>query len=142
MLQDKKIEGALAKIRAGGGRITGVRKALVEILFAARSPLAPSDILKKLRRKKLSPNRTTIYRELIFLVERGIAQKVQFERGSYFEISSTHHHHLICRKCKSIEEVVLGPHLENQEHNIYKSRGFKVTSHSLEFYGICKNCQV
>jgi Fe2+ or Zn2+ uptake regulation protein len=31
--------------------------------------------------------------------------------------------------------------LIQQEHEISKRKNFKVLSHSLEFYGLCKGCQ-
>ena len=141
MLQNDKVAATLEKVKATGGRLTRIRRALIEILAGSPLPLPSSAILKRLKQMGLRPHRTTVYRELFFLVKNEITQKVRLSGENYFEISFKHHHHLICSKCKSIEEVVLGPHLELQEHRIYQKQGFKVTHHSLEFYGLCKNCR-
>jgi len=141
MMQYAKQEAALKKVKFSRGRITRIRKALIEVLCRAGLPVSSAHILQSLKKKGLNPHRTTVYRELLFLAGNDIVQKVVLDGENYFEISSSHHHHLICRKCRSIEEVVLGPHLEGQEHRIFQKRGFKVSHHSLEFYGLCKNCQ-
>jgi len=81
---------------------------------------------------------------LAFLKETGIVKEIQFlhERVKRYELSSLdHHHHLICLKCKKVEDVVLESHLEEQEEKILRSTGFHVLNHSLEFLGICHSCR-
>jgi Fur family transcriptional regulator, ferric uptake regulator len=118
-----------------------VRKSIIKILFEDGCLLSATDISNKLLLLKISADRTTIYRELVFLLEKNVIKKIQLgDNKLYYEICSKHHHHLICTKCSDVKEIVLGKHLEKQEMIIYKKDKFKVLSHSLEFYGLCEKC--
>jgi len=131
----------LQKIKEGGYRLTKVRKAMVEIIFNEGCLITSLDIQKRLSRLNIKANRTTIYRELCFLLENNIIKKIQLgDNKTYYEISAGHHHHLVCIKCNKVKEIVVGQHLEGQEKKIYKKEKFKVLNHSLEFYGLCSNC--
>jgi len=50
------------------------------------------------------------------------------------------HHYLLCSNCRKVEEIE-GENLENLSQKITKDYGFKIESHSLEFIGLCANCQ-
>ncbi len=132
----------LEQIKSDGHRLTKVRKAMVEILCEEKCLLTPPEILDHLERRHLKVDRTTIYRELCFLLEKNIIRKIQLgDNKIYYEISSPqHHHHLICTKCNKVQEIFLDKHLEEQERQIYRKEKFKVAFHSLEFYGLCSDC--
>lgn len=131
----------LQKIKADGYRLTKIRKAMVMILCNQRCLIASSDMQTRLSKSHIKADRTTIYRELRFLLEKNIIRKIQLgDDKTYYEISAEHHHHLVCTKCNKIKEIVIGKHLEEQEKKIYKKEKFKITSHSLEFYGLCHKC--
>lgn len=132
----------LAKIKKGGGRITKTRKTVLATLLLAKQPLSAFELLTTLKNKKLIVNRTTIYRELSFLVKNGFVREVQLiGKPSLFELSYEHRHHLICLKCNRVKPVLLGKHLDHQEKKINREEKFKITGHSLEFYGLCEKCQ-
>ncbi len=140
----QKLDDILSALSEGGFRLTRLRKAVVEIFLNSTLPLSAIDIIASLERKKAAFNKTTVYRELAFLKETGIIKEIQFlhERVKRYELSSLgHHHHLICLKCKKVEDVVLDAHLEEQEKKILRSTGFHVLNHSLEFLGVCQACR-
>jgi Fur family ferric uptake transcriptional regulator len=57
-----------------------------------------------------------------------------------------HHHHLICEKCGRVidyddfmdEERNL---VKKIEEVLSKKHNFKIKTHNLQFYGLCKECQ-
>jgi hypothetical protein len=59
----------------------------------------------------------------------------------YELLQEGHHHHVICSKCRKVQDVVLKVDLDAEEHKIQKDTGFKIQSHSLEFFGLCTDCQ-
>ena len=131
----------LEKIKEDGYRLTKVRKAMAKILLDEGCLLTSADILSRLSLLRLKADRTTVYRELCFLLEKNIIKKIQLaDNKIYYEICAGHHHHLVCTKCNVVKEIVLGRHLDQQEKKIYKKEKFKVLSHSLEFYGLCSKC--
>ena len=134
-------EKILKELRGQGHRITAVRREMVKMLVNAKAPLAASDILKDLQKEKLKANKTTVYRELEFLVEQNIAQEVEFgDKKKRYEISDKHHHHVVCVECKNVEDVDLQADLDGVEKKIAKQKGYKIINHSLEFFGLCAKC--
>jgi Fur family ferric uptake transcriptional regulator len=129
-------------IRAQGGRLTKLRKEIVRILVAEDCLVSSAKLLACLNKSKLQPNRSTIFRELLFLTNNRIAVKNNISGTDYYEIPCEHHHHhLVCLKCHSISKVEVANKLKAQEKKIESQNKFKITSHSLEFYGYCRKCQ-
>ena len=135
------IDTIYKKIRSNGGRLTKIRKAIIEILFKSPCLLSSSNITSRLKVRKIRPNRSTMYRELVFLVRNDIITKNTIAHKDYFELPRDHHHHLVCVNCNSIQKVVIGKHLQKHEEKIEKENEFKIINHSLEFYGRCRNCR-
>lgn len=128
-------------IKGKGDRITKVRKAIIEILFNSGCMLSLKEISLKLKEKKISPNRTTIYRELLYLLKESIILKNTTLKKSYFELIKDHHHHLICLNCNSFQKIKVESELIKKEKEISKKNKFKIINHSFDFYGTCHKCQ-
>ena len=129
------------QIKAGGGRLTKVRKELVRILLEEKCLISQTKILTKLYNKGTIPNRSTVYRELQFLMKNNILIKNTLAGIDYYEIPQDHHHHLVCLGCNLISKVKLDTHLGKQEKKLAKQNNFNIINHSLEFYGYCHKCQ-
>ncbi len=131
------------ELRAGNHRLTKIRKALLSLLTKTKEPLSPTEIGRLLGKAKVPANKTTVYRELEFLKNQAMVKEIQFgDATKYYEITPTnHHHHVVCMQCDKVEDVVLEKDLDLQEKSIAKNKNFKILNHSLEFYGICKECQ-
>ena len=130
-------------LKAGGHRITRARKAILEMLIAHEKPLSVDEVMKKLARKGLEPNKTTVYRELDMLVQNGFIADVRLKSGSrLYEIASRkHHHHLVCIRCKTIRDIPMENDMNLYEKKISRKTAFKILEHSLEFFGLCIKCQ-
>jgi Fe2+ or Zn2+ uptake regulation protein len=138
----KDLNLILGSLKTKGYKLTPVRKLIIEILINATSPLSISDLALKLRSKDLSPNKTTFYREVAFLKDLQILQEIDFGDGmKRYEISKEHHHHIVCIKCNIVKDVPMEKDLNSKEQKILKDLGFKPIGHSLEFFGLCSNCQ-
>lgn len=128
-------------IQVSGGRLTKTKKAIIDILFKNHCCLTRQEIIKKLKIKKIKPDRSTIYRELHFLTKKNIIIKNIINKTDYYEIPKDHHHHLICLNCNSLSKVKIANHLKKQEKQIAKQNNFNIIGHSLDFYGYCYKCQ-
>ncbi len=131
-------------ITRNNGRSTPVRKALIKILSKNHQPLSAFDILARLHTQKLPVNKTTVYRQLTLLEQQGLVETVRLsDRSVRYELAdeTNHHHHLVCIKCNDVKDVNFKDHLISQEKNIQKNKKFKILRHSLEFFGLCVNCQ-
>ncbi|KKR72638.1 MAG: hypothetical protein UU14_C0003G0001, partial [Candidatus Roizmanbacteria bacterium GW2011_GWB1_40_7] len=61
----------IKRLREDGFRIGRVRKNIVELFENSTKPISAQDIVELLFHKNISANKTTVYRELDFLREKG-----------------------------------------------------------------------
>lgn len=135
----------LGFLKNRGFKITRGRKLIIEIIATQDAPISPLVLLERLHGKNLLLNKTTVYRELEFLVKQNIVKEIQFgERNKRYEIKSKlHHHHIVCNKCKKVEEIAsdtLEKKLDLLEKEIFQIKNFQGINHSLEFFGTCNRC--
>ena len=131
----------ISKLKRNQLKITQVRLALLDVLEHAEKPLSVKDIKKTLGVSKADT--ATIYRNLEALKKLGVVLQVELNRGeAFFELADReHHHHVICEICGKICDVPKF-HPKTLEENALKSSGFaRIKRHSLEFFGICKECE-
>jgi Fur family transcriptional regulator, ferric uptake regulator len=120
---------------------TPARSIIVEFLSNSKSPVDVEQIISFLRSKKLNTNKVTVYRIIELLLQNGIVERLEFGEGKFrYEFKKKHHHHLVCQNCGKVQDVE-GEFMEKLEKDIFKTKKFKVQSHSLEFFGLCANCQ-
>ncbi|MFA5986266.1 MAG: transcriptional repressor [Parcubacteria group bacterium] len=131
----------LTKVRACGGRISPVRKAIIHSLLTKDCLVSHANIVTQLKKHHLTPDRSTIFRELRFLTAHNIICKSTIADVDYYEIPHDHHHHLICLHCDKITKVVMKDHIKCTSAHIARKNHFTITGHSLEFYGYCAQCR-
>ena len=131
----------ISSIQDKGHKITDIRRKVVTIFSKANRPLSAGDIFKELHSNKLKVNKTTVYRELQFLLREHYLTEVYLkpEETSYESAQLIHHHHLICEICGKVDKVT-NCLVGELETDVLKKKGFKITRHNLEFYGICAKC--
>jgi Fe2+ or Zn2+ uptake regulation protein len=119
-------------------RMTPIRNKLFALFKESVKPLTANNMLAKIK-----ANKSTIYREVEVLLKSGYLIEVDFADGiKRYELSSlAHHHHLICLKCHSIQDIILKEGLSKEEATIAKTKKFRVLKHNLEFFGYCQNCR-
>jgi Fur family ferric uptake transcriptional regulator len=132
------------KLKGGGFRLTKLRRLLIELIASARGPLSVGDIRTALLSAKLAPNKSTLYRELYFLMEQKVVAEVDFLDGMKryeFIAHDGHHHHIICTKCKVAECVEICFDTAALLSDLAKHSDFLVQNHVLEFFGLCGKCR-
>jgi Fe2+ or Zn2+ uptake regulation protein len=134
-------DGLIGKLRDAGFRLTTLRKAVLKELDLARKPLSAADIMDRLERQGLKPHKTSVYREINFLLKQQIIIKITFgEKQDLFELAEMkHHHHAACQSCGEIEDIDCSSGIKEIERKL-SSRGFKVNFHLVEFIGLCRKC--
>jgi Fe2+ or Zn2+ uptake regulation protein len=137
------LEKTLIRLMQSGHRMTSVRREILVVLAEADAPLTKTAITEALAARGLRPDRTTIYREMNFLVEADAVETVELGAGDMrYELhDGFHHHHLVCTNCDRITCYPLQNELEGLEQEIGKLADFKVTGHTLEFFGLCGHCR-
>ena len=138
----KTSQSFLDQLATNGHRITAVRSLIIDLLHKNQKPTTALE-LQNLITKKLRPvNKTTIYRELELLLNNNIIVEINFgDNKKRYEIAGLpHHHHLVCSNCDKVEDVFIDRDLHQLEQKITKEKSFTVHSHSLEFFGLCQDC--
>ena len=123
--------------------LTAIQEATYLFFNNLAQPADYCQIMEHLDKIGLKVNKTTVYRNLnTLLVENKITELDFGEGKKRYELNKKHHHHLVCNQCKKIECFEITQDLRQQEAEITKNTEFKITSHVLEFFGVCKGCQV
>ena len=90
---------------------------------------------------------SSLYRIIGDLVDAKVLIKLEFAEGfARFEFDeglAEHHHHLVCTECGSVADLELADleaSLDGTNKTIRRRTGFKVSSHRLDFFGVCSDC--
>jgi Fur family ferric uptake transcriptional regulator len=124
-----------------GLRATKTRLLLLEVFQNTRGPQSVPELLEALARKSYTPHKTTLYREVEQLAEKGFLTRVQLssERVSY-ELSGHHHHHFVCQLCNRITELSFCEDVMKKISRTLQSQGKRIKHHTFEFFGVCELC--
>ena len=141
-LPTNPLEILLKHWKKEGYRMTRVRESLLDLFLTVKAPLSIEEAQARLKRRKIPANTSTVYREMDFLQNEGALKEVLLEDGKRrFEWAlGEHHHHLYCQNCESIEDIEMDNELQELERSIQKKKNFKISSHTLEFSGLCSKC--
>jgi len=124
-------------------KFTIQREVILETLYNSDEHLTPESLHRLIQDKfpELKTGIATVYRTLSLLEDSNMVTSLSFgAQGKKYELGAKEHHdHLICTKCGSITEFV-DEDIEKRQHAIADELGFKMKDHSMQIYGLCKNC--
>jgi Fur family ferric uptake transcriptional regulator len=86
---------------------------------------------------------STVYRIIDTFLKNHLIREVILEEENkqyYASYEGRDKHHLICTKCKKVTTLEKCP-VKHLAKGLGEHYGFDVTSHQLEFYGLCQDCQ-
>ncbi len=130
-------------LKDAGLKITLPRIKILQILESSEvRHVSAEDVYKMLLENDEEIGLATVYRVLTQFEDAGLVIRHHFEGGhSVFEIAPDHHHdHLVCVKCGRVEEFE-DNEIEKRQIAIAKAKGFELTDHKLNLYGLCPECQ-
>jgi Fur family ferric uptake transcriptional regulator len=143
---------ALAVLREAGLRVTGVRRAVIDVLSSAGEALDAAGVLARIP-AGTSADRVTVYRTLSALVEAGVAHRVEAGDRVYRYSLTDHarctperhvheHPHLVCDRCGSVQcledtEVII----QARSGSLAARRGIaRLSRQSITLHGLCERC--
>ncbi len=133
----------IESLRPAGGRRSSKRDLIVNVFLRQEGHLSADHLVDLIRREDHKISRATIYRTLQWMVDAGIARKVDFGEGRFrFEHSYRHprHFHLICKSCNQTFEF-LSSDIESLIEEVAAARRFEARQSVLQIYGTCETCQ-
>ncbi|MDR1284920.1 MAG: transcriptional repressor [Campylobacteraceae bacterium] len=141
---DKLLENFKEILKRNKLKYTNQREIILKMLYSNNEHFTPEKLYFLIKEKHpgLNVGIATVYRTLNMLEESDIATSISFgTQGKKFELGNKpHHDHMICKKCSEIIEFE-DKAIEKRQEQIAKERGFKLTGHLMQLYGICGKCQ-
>lgn len=135
------MQAVLKKLKQSGYHLTKPRQLILSVL--THQPQSVVEIVNLLQAQGTKIDTVTVYRTLECFAQLGVVGKTQFkDKTALFElieVDGHHHHHLVCDHCGTIEDVDVNEHQLLGE--VEKKTAFKIKSHTLEFFGLCTDCQ-
>jgi Fur family transcriptional regulator, ferric uptake regulator len=129
-------------IRSRRLRHTPQRGAVLSVFLAIEGHVCVEELYQHVRRRFPGIGYTTVYRTMKLLAECGLCRAIDFGDGIEryeHQYGHAHHDHLICTRCGDQIEVV-NADIENLQELLAHNEGFVLVSHSLQIFGICKQC--
>ncbi len=143
MNDEQAIEELKKIVKQKGLKYTEQREIVLKILINAADHLSAEEVYNEIKEQYPHSNIgiATVYRALSFLEEVDLIVSIAFgSEGKKYESSAkSHHDHLICTSCGKIIEF-LDEEIEKRQEKVAKKNKFKITSHSMQLYGICETC--
>lgn len=124
-------------------RTTKQKQLIMAVLQASPVPLTAGEIYARAAAQQPSLAKSTVYRNLEALRERGEVSHGLLENGeSLYEAvrAHEHKHYMICKDCHAMVDLPACP-LHTLEEEIAGASGFRVTEHVVQLYGYCRDCQ-
>ncbi len=138
------IDTAQALCEREGLRFTGLRKRVLELVWANHEPVSAYDLLKELRREKENAEPPTVYRALDFLQQINLVHRIE-SRNAYVGCEQPGESHvsrfMICSRCNKVAELVDEGRIHDAIAEEAARTGFRVESETVEILGICRTCQ-
>lgn len=129
------------RLRSAGYKITPPRLAVLEVISQEGEHLNPNEILDRAQALRPGLGRATVYRTLEVLTQLCIVRPIYVgESGPMYIRAEGGHHHLVCSACGRIvdfDQCVA----EGMAQELRERFDFEITSHLLEFYGLCAACR-
>ena len=126
-----------SQVAASGDR----QQLLLEQLKLADRELSGQDLHALLRQSPQSMGLATVYRHLRQLQQRGLIRCRHLPSGeALFAPVERDEHHLTCVDCGTTLVLEHCP-MHNVQLHGDQAEGFQLLFHTLEFFGLCRNCQ-
>ena len=133
----------LARLKPSGGKRSSKREQIVNVFLQQEGHLSADDLVDLIRRDDQRISRATVYRTLQWMVDAGIARKVDFGEGRFrveHSYRQPRHFHLICKTCHRSFEF-LSSDIEALVEEVAAARSFTASQSVVQIYGTCEECR-
>ncbi|NOV00617.1 Fur family transcriptional regulator [Paenibacillus planticolens] len=131
----------LSKLAKHRLRLTGQRKAMIELVMHSNKPLTAVDMYHSLEQRFPGLSYATVYQNIKLFIELRILESFILGDEVRFRICTDQEHpryHLICMDCE--RTFSLDMKMERMRFPL-KSKGFQPISYKFDVYGYCTDCR-
>ena len=126
------------RLREQGLKVTPSRVSIMLLLQHSKKPLSADELYSK---TNYAINRATVYRVLSLLEKVGMVSRFTFQNRHVYEVAQSHNHYLICKWCKTVEQIPSCSLDTIEQTTLKASKAFSsVDQHMLQLTGTCKKC--
>lgn len=121
-------------------RLTTQRQSILNLINSSSRHWDAEEVSRELSDRGQPVGIATVYRGLAALEEAGLISSVQLaDRKRYERAGKSHHDHMVCVECGSIEEFSHHK-IEALQQAAAQEKGFAMTGHQLVLFGRCAAC--
>jgi Fur family ferric uptake transcriptional regulator len=122
-------------------RRTRNQEKILSALKGLTQPISAQDLYLGMRQDGITMGLATVYRSLDALKMEGAVQMRTLPSGeSVYSLPLEDRHHLTCLQCGNTIAIDECP-VHELEEQLHKSHHFRIFYHTLEFFGLCPQCQ-
>ena len=138
---DVRLEGILALLREGGGRVTTARRAVLSALLeGARRHVSAEELAAAVHAEDPAVHLSTVYRTLDALEQLSVVTHVHLGHGrAIYHLTDELHHHAVCEGCGDVLQLpdsIFG----DVSATLRESWGFALDAHHFALVGRCRAC--
>lgn len=137
-----RLEKIIARLRERNCRITPQRVAILKVFLSSADHPGVEQVYEQVHVNFPTTSLATVYKTVHLLKEIGEILEIGCADGGnrYDGKKPYPHPHLICVRCKSIQDpdVRLLAQLQDE---VAAMSGYRIVSHQIDFFGICPACQ-
>ncbi|HZG41249.1 MAG TPA: Fur family transcriptional regulator [Nodosilinea sp.] len=123
-------------------RRTRNQEKILTALKGLNQPISAQDLYIDMRQEGISMGLATVYRSLDALKLEGAVQMRTLPSGeALYSLPQEDRHHLTCLQCGITIAIDECP-VHSLEEDLHQAHQFKIFYHTLEFFGLCPQCQV
>jgi Fur family transcriptional regulator, ferric uptake regulator len=139
VLDDKALKKIIREMHL---KVTDQRLTILRALHADSEHVTAQEVFEAVSQVDGTIGFATVYRFLRKLTEFGFVTEVRMGGlpARYELTPQSHHDHLTCTQCGKICEFENST-IERLQEAVARDFGFQLTSHVLELYGLCPDCQ-
>ena len=118
------------------------REIILEVIKNNRTHPTAEEIYILVTKKEQKISRSTVYRNINILVEKGIIEKITIATGpDRYDYLYEEHYHAICKVCGKAFDFYYKFEKDNLISNIKKQTNVDIDINSITINGICEKCK-
>jgi Fe2+ or Zn2+ uptake regulation protein len=136
------LDALLDQVRAGGGRVTTARRAVLAVFLDPEAEhLTAEEVAARVQADHPDIHLSTVYRTLEALEEMGLVSHVHLGHGpSTYHLAGRPHHHAVCQGCGQVVELPADT-LKALDRRLRQDHDFALDVQHFALVGRCAACR-
>ncbi len=117
------------------------RQEILDFLIESYAHPTAEEVYNEIKKRGSTASKGTVYRNLNFLSEKGIIEKISMQNGpDRYDYLKTPHNHAVCVKCNTVYDFEYNFNQKKLKKAITEKTNIGEFSNYIIVQGICKKC--